>query len=33
VRSPHPLVRIEDPLVVRVVVEVVPDRGGGGKRR
>lgn len=35
VRSPHPLVRIEEPLVVRVVVEVVPDRGEtrGGTRR
>jgi len=35
VRSPHPLVRIEEPLVVRVVVEVVPGRAEprGGKRR
>lgn len=35
VRSPHPLVRVEEPLVVRVVVEVVPsrDEARGGKRR
>ncbi len=35
VRAPHPLVRIEEPLVVRVIVEITAARGDGrgGRRR
>lgn len=35
VHAPHPLVRIEDPLVVRVIVEITAARGDsrGGRRR
>ncbi|MGE5234912.1 MAG: YbbR-like domain-containing protein [Acidobacteriota bacterium] len=35
VRSPYPLVRVEEPLAVRVVIQMTPKRGEprGGKRR